>query len=73
MEDDQGFHQGEHNVQNQERDESTFGFPILDTARDIVMKNIPPSILPQFHDIPTDDPNSFLFEFEILCRSYNYN
>jgi len=38
------------------------------------MKNIPPSILPQFHGIPTKDPDAFLFEFDILCRSYiNYN
>ena len=37
------------------------------------MINIPPSILPQFHDIPTKAPNAFLVEFNILCRSYNYN
>ena len=36
------------------------------------MKNIPPSALPHFHGMSSEDPDSFLFEFDILCRSYNY-
>ena len=36
------------------------------------MKNINPSILPTFHGMSTEDPNAFLFKFDILCRSYNY-
>jgi len=36
------------------------------------MKNILPSSLPNFHGKSTEDPNTFLFEFDILCRSYNY-
>ena len=38
------------------------------------MKNIPPSpsALPHFHGTSSEDPDSFLFEFDILCRSYNY-
>ena len=36
------------------------------------MKNIPLSALPHFHGMSSEDPNSFLFEFEILCRNYNY-
>ena len=36
------------------------------------MKNINPSALPQFHGMATKDPNAFLFEFDILCKSYNY-
>ena len=36
------------------------------------MKNINPSILPTFHGMTTEDPDAFLFEFDILCRSYNY-
>ena len=35
------------------------------------MKNINPSVL-TFHGMSTEDPNAFLFEFDILCRSYNY-
>ena len=36
------------------------------------MKNINPSILPSFHGMSTEDPDAFLFEFDILCRNYNY-
>ena len=73
MDDDQASHHGENHVQNQDQGEATFGSPVLDTARDIVAKNSPPSILPKLHGIPTEDLDSFLFEFDILCRSYNYN
>jgi len=33
------------------------------------MKNIPPSILPNFKGMISEDPETFLFEFEIICRS----
>ena len=36
------------------------------------MKNMPPLALPHFHGMSSEDPDSFLFEFDILCRSYNY-
>jgi hypothetical protein len=36
------------------------------------MKNIPPSVLPNFYGSPFEDPDSFLFEFDILCRTYGY-
>jgi hypothetical protein len=51
----------------------TFGFPILDISRNINMKNIPLSSLPTFRGMSTEDPDLFLFEFDILCRSYNYS
>ena len=38
----------------------------------ITMKNISPSILPDFHGLRNEDPETFLFEFEVLCRSYDY-
>ena len=60
--------EGEH----EGRTETTFGFPILDLARDVSMKNIPASSLPTFYGKSTEDPDTFLFEFDILCRSYNY-
>ena len=41
-------------------------------TRDTPMKNIPPSALPHFHGMTSEDPDFFLFEFDILCRSYNY-
>ena len=36
------------------------------------MKNIPPSSLPTLYGKSNEDPDTFLFEFDILCRSYNY-
>ena len=49
-----------------------FGFPILYLRPNVNMKNIPPLVLPYFHWLVTKDPNLLLFEFNILCRSYNY-
>ena len=60
------------NEPQEEDEEQTFGFPILDLAQNTNMKNINPSILPTFHGMSTKDPDAFLFEFDILCRSYNY-
>jgi len=36
------------------------------------MHIIPPSSLPNFHGLDNEDPNTFLFEFEVLCRGYDY-
>ena len=36
------------------------------------MENISPSVLLRFYGKATEDPNEFLFEFDILCRSYDY-
>ena len=58
--------------QESDQTEVTFGFSILDSTRDIPMKNIPPLALPHIHGMSFEDPDSFLFEFDILCRSYNY-
>ena len=52
--------------------EATFGFPILDTMQDVTMKNIPPSSLPTFYGKSNEELDTLLFEFNILCRSYNY-
>ena len=38
----------------------------------MVMKNNSTLVLPNFHGMSTEDPDSFLFEFDILCRIYNY-
>ena len=48
--------------------EATFRFPI----QDVTMKNIPPSSLPTFYGKNNEDPDTFLFEFDVLYRSYNY-
>ena len=36
------------------------------------MKNISPSVLPHFYGKVAEDPDEFLFEFDILCRRYDY-
>ena len=55
-----------------DNEEDLIGFPIQDMDISVHMKNIPPSFLPKFHGMRTDDPETFLFEFEILCTSYGY-
>lgn len=52
---------------------STLEFPIGELLRGTTpMKNIPLSALPNFHGLSSEDPDEFLFEFDILCRSYDY-
>lgn len=46
-----------------------FGFPIFDEDTTLTMKNISLSILPKFHRKINEYPETFLFEFEVLCRS----
>jgi hypothetical protein len=73
--DDQEDH---NNVRHREEEEAgnqtetTSGFPILDTTQNVNMKNIPLSALPTFYGKISEDLDTFLFEFDILCRSYNY-
>jgi hypothetical protein len=50
----------------------TFDFPIRNTDGVTQMKNIPHSTLPNFHGLVTEDLDTFLFEFDVLCRSYDY-
>jgi len=52
---------------------STLEFPIGELPRGATpMKNIPLPALPNFHGLSSEDPDEFLFEFDILCRSYDY-
>lgn len=59
-----------------EEEESTFKFPIHEREdnhdEEIKMKNIPPYLLPNFYGMASEDPDSFLFEFDIVCRTYGY-
>jgi len=65
---------GEGVGKNQPQEEqSTLGFPIVDPDTMVQMKNIPPLVLPHFHGKVHEDPNDFLSEFDILCRSYDYS
>ena len=36
------------------------------------MRNISPSTLPHFHGLITEDSGTFLFEFVVLCQTYDY-
>ena len=47
--------------------DSSFGFPIVDEESRATMKNISPSVLPNFHGLRNEDPETFLFEFEVVC------
>ena len=55
-----------------DNEEDPLAFPIQDTDVSVHMKNIPPYFLPKFHGLRLEDPETFLFEFEIVCRSYGY-
>ena len=52
--------------------DSSFGFPIVDEDSRATMKNISPSVLPNFHGLRNEDPETFLFEFEVICQTYDY-
>jgi len=51
---------------------SIFEFLIKDLGGVTQMHIIPPSSLPNFHGLANEDPDIFLFEFEVLCRGCNY-
>ena len=48
------------------------GFPIRETNGDAKMKNISPSDLPHFHSLTSEYPYTFLFQFAVICRTYDY-
>ena len=50
----------------------TFEFPTRDSGRVAPTKSIPPHVLPNFHGLENEDPDVFLFKFEVLCRGYGY-
>jgi len=68
MEDEENVFEGD----NRDEGETTFSFPILDQAPNFTMKIIPPLVFLNFKVMHTKDPISFLFDFDILCRGYNY-
>jgi hypothetical protein len=49
-----------------------FEFPIWESNGETKMKNINPSSLPHFHGLVYEDPDTFLFEFAVICRTYDY-
>lgn len=51
---------------------STIDFPIEDLGTSTPTKPIPLTALPSFHGLTSKDPDMFLFEFDIVCRGYDY-
>lgn len=51
---------------------STIDFPIRDHATGTPTKPIPLTTLPSFHGLTLEDPDTFMFEFDIVCRGYDY-
>ena len=51
---------------------STLEYPIVDPVSNAPMKAIPLQNLPTFHGLISEDPDAFLFEFDVLCRGYDY-
>ena len=69
-----GGNNGDNNGEgNNGRNRDNFlGFPIVDEETHATMKNISPSVLPNFYGLRSEDPETFLFEFEVVCRTYDY-
>lgn len=49
---------------------TTFEFPIGDIMGKAQKKNIPLSDLPSFQGMVVEDPDKFLFKFDVLCGNY---
>lgn len=47
-------------------------YPIIDTTVNAPMKAIPLQNIPTFHGLTSEDPDAFLFEFDVLCWGYDY-
>ena len=67
-----GDNNGEENNGRNREGDNLFGFPIVDEETHTTMKNISPSVLPNFYALRSEDPETFLFEFEVVCRTYDY-
>lgn len=50
----------------------TFTYLIQLGDDDTSMKNISPAHLPTFIGMSSEDPDQFLFEFKVLCQTYDY-
>jgi hypothetical protein len=50
----------------------SFKFPIRGSNEDIKMKNIHHLALSNFHGLSKEYLDTFLFEFDMLCRTHDY-
>ena len=53
----------------EEEQPKVYEFPIRETNFQKRMKNIIHATLPNFHGITTEDPYTFLFEFDVVNRT----
>ena len=51
---------------------SSIEFPIGEIRGVAPMNPIPMTTLPNFHGISSEYPDTFLVEFDIVCRGYDY-
>ena len=51
----------------------TFPFPLPSLVTNANLKNIPPIALPKLYGLAMEDPDTFLFEFDILYHTFDYN
>jgi hypothetical protein len=51
----------------------TFELLIQELNDMVQMKNTPLSTFPNFHGLTSEDTNTFLFEFDVLCWTYDYS
>jgi hypothetical protein len=74
MRDREERHEEERCIPRNELDseEEEYTFPIRESYEEDKMKNTNPLVLPLFYWIPTEDRDTFLFEFEVLCHTYEY-
>jgi hypothetical protein len=49
-----------------------FQFPTYKTKEETRMKNINQFFVPHFHGLTIEDQYTFLFEFEVLRKTYDY-
>lgn len=50
----------------------TFIFPIREARGEAIMKNINPFLLPRLYGLTIEDLDTFMFEFFVVCRTYDY-
>jgi len=51
----------------------TFEFPIRYPGGTKQINKIPPYALPKLHGLSNKDPDAFVFEFDEICRCYDYS
>lgn len=59
-------------TQNMAKNRQTEFFLIQETNVEAMMKNISPTTFPHFHGLGSKNPNTFMFKFFVVFRTYDY-